>query len=341
MNKRQNTLHPIAISKVMINFAVNQGADLYMCLHGTGIGEQQLSDGAALIQREQEMRLVENIMLELPNVPALGFRIGLSYNVATFGIWGFSLRTCRTLRDALTMALRFLPLSTAYSEISAFDTGECFSLRLNAQGIPIHLRQFFLERDMAAAINIVKELSLNEVQQFKTEFSGPSTDNVDIITQVCGASPEYQRGHNAIFIPIEYVDKPLSTYDASLAQMLTAQCQRQLRQRQIGGIAGDVRQQILGGLGFTASLNEVADALAMSSRTLRRKLDKQETSFRAVVEEERRLVAYELLEHSDIKIDELALHLGYNDTSSFNRAFKRWAGNSPSAYRESLAKLKT
>ena len=75
--------------------------------------------------------------------------------------------------------------------------------------------------------------------------------------------------------------------------------------------------------------------MAISSRTLRRKLDTENTSFRAVVEEERKQMAFQLLTDSDMKIDELAAHLGYTDTSSFTRAFRRWSDCSPRDYRQS------
>ena len=335
MGEISHTLRPVAISKVMINFAANHGVDLETCLFGTDISEHSLNDGGALIEREQEMQLIENLMLALPDIPALGFKIGLCYNIATFGIWGFSLRTCRTLREALNTALRFLPLSTAYCEINSFEQDGYFGLRMNPQFIPAHLRQFLLERDMAASIALAKELSLNEIQTVETEFTGPALEDASYIESVCGTPPRYHSTYNAIRIPLKFVDKPQPTYDVNLARLLTDQCARQLRQRQSGGITDRVRQQILGDLGLMASLDDVAAAMAISSRTLRRKLDTENTSFRAVVEEERKQMAFQLLTDSDMKIDELAAHLGYTDTSSFTRAFRRWSDCSPRDYRQS------
>jgi AraC-like DNA-binding protein len=334
MGDNSNTLRPVAISKVMINFAANHGVDLETCLFGTNIPEHSLNDGGALIEREQEMQLIENLLLALPNEPALGFKIGLCYNIATFGIWGFSLRTCRTLRDALQTALRFLPLSTAYCEITAFEQDGYFGLQMNPQSIPAHLRQFLLERDMAASIALAKELSLNEIQKVETAFTGAPLADASYIESACGTPPRYQSTYNSIRIPLQYVDKPQPTYDANLARMLEDQCSRQLRQRQSGGIQDRVRQQILGKLGLMASLDDVAAALTLSSRTLRRKLDKEDTSFRAVVEDERKQMAFQLLRESDMKLDELAAHLGYTDTSSFTRAFRRWSDCSPKEYRQ-------
>src|SRR5687767_5087957 len=107
MSAQTSVLHPVAIAQVMVNFAAPRGIDAETCLLGTGIPAAQLRDADALITREQEMRLIENLILALPQVPALGFELGMQYNVATFGSWGFALRTSRTLREAIERALRY------------------------------------------------------------------------------------------------------------------------------------------------------------------------------------------------------------------------------------------
>jgi len=83
-----------------------------------------------------------------------------------------------------------------------------------------------------------------------------------------------------------------------------------------------------------AVLDEIAHALGLSQRSLRRKLDQEGTSFRTLVEDERRELALQLLTGSDMRLDEVAIHLGYTDTASFTRAFRRWMGCSPGAYRQ-------
>ena len=160
MSSEATLLHPVVISQVMINLASRYGVDSATCLLGTGIEEADLRDADALITREQEMRLVENLMLALPHVPALGFELGLQYNVSTFGIWGFALRSSRTLREAMQRAVRYLPLSTAYCRFSLVDDAHGFGWVVDPEPVPRHLRQFLLERDTATGINLLKELSL-------------------------------------------------------------------------------------------------------------------------------------------------------------------------------------
>jgi len=335
MSTNETILHPVAISQVMINFAANLGVDQDTCLLGTGITEQQLQDSNALIERSQEMRLIENLILALPDVPALGFKLGLQYSMATFGIWGFALRTSRTLREAANLALRYLPLSTAYCRMQSFDQDACFGVSVDPDAIPSHLRQFLLERDMATAVTLLKELSLAGFNIVSIEFKGEPPEYIDYLEEICGIKPNYYSDHNAILLSSQDADKPLPTYDSHLARILDEQCQRQLQARSTSGLSNQVRQQLLGPLGLIATLDEVAQALGVSTRTLRRKLDHENTSFRTLVDDERRQVALQLLRASEMKLDELAIHLGYTDTASFTRAFRRWMGSSPGEYRKS------
>ena len=280
MSSEATLLHPVVISQVMINLASRYGVDSATCLLGTGIEEADLRDADALITREQEMRLVENLMLALPHVPALGFELGLQYNVSTFGIWGFALRSSRTLREAMQRAVRYLPLSTAYCRFSLVDDAHGFGWVVDPEPVP-----------------------------------------------------RYSRPRNALILSRADAERRLPMYDANLVRLLDAQCQSQLKLRQSSDLIGNVRLQLLGSLGLAASLEEVAVQLAMSPRSLRRKLEREHTTFRGIVEDERKLLAERLLQSTTMKLDEMALQLGYADTASFTRAFRRWFGHSPGEYR--------
>lgn len=335
MSEIEPILHPIVIGQVMINFAAKYDIDKETCLLGTGISDEQLADGEALITRAQEMRLVENIILALPTEPALGFKLGLQYNVATFGVWGFALRTSRTLRDAISVAIRYLPLSTAYSRLHLIENDDFIGVVVDADQIPSALRQFLLERDMATSINLLNELSLSGVGYSRLELKGDRPSYADYIEEAFGVQPVFNSSKNIMYISKVDADKSLPTYDAQLVHLMKNQCQQQLKLRQQSGITGQVRQQILGPLGLVASLDDVSSALAMSTRSLRRKLESEGTTFKQLLDSERQSSALQLLKNSDMKLEELAFHLGYTDTASFARAFRRWQGCSPGEYRKS------
>lgn len=326
--------HPVAISQVMVNFAARHGVEAETCLRGTGISEAQLRDADALVSREQEMRLIENLMLALPDIPALGFELGLRYNVATFGIWGFALRTSRNLREALQRALRYLPLSTAYCRMEIFCDQEEYGICADPSDIPDHLRQFLLERDSATAINLFDELALSGLRVLRLEFQGTAPAYAGRIAALGGITPHYGCSRNALVLRRQDAELPLPMYDAHLVRLLEAQCHAQLERRQVAGIAGQVRQLLLGSMGLVASLKEVAGQLAMAPRSLRRRLAEEGTSFRHLVDAEREQLAGQLLENTEMKLEEMALQLGYGDVASFTRAFRRWFGQSPGEYRK-------
>jgi len=335
MSNIEPILHPVVISQVMVNFAANFGIDKETCLLGTSISEAQLHDSEALISRSQEMKLVENLILALPNESALGFKLGLQYNVSTFGVWGFALRTSQTLREGVAIALRYLPLSTAYCDMQTLDENGYFYILFDPSSIPSPLRGFLLERDIATAVNIVTELSLAGVKLSKIEFQGSPPSYAHEIEALIGVKPVYDSQHNALGVRVEEADRLLPTYDLQLMRLMRDQCRHQLEHRQKTGVTGQVRQQILGSLGLVASVEEVAKALAMSPRSLRRKLESENTNYKTLLDQERQQIAQQLLHGSHMKLDELAFHLGYTDTASFSRAFRRWKGCSPGEFRNS------
>lgn len=326
-------LHSLTISQVILNFAADHGIDADICLAGTGITRAMLQDPNALASPEQEMRLIENLILALPSQAAPGFELGLRYSVATFGIWGFTLRTSRNLREAMERALRYIALSTAYCAFSSAVEGDCFIICADPSGIPVQLRQFLLERDLGTALNLARELQLTGRVVRHLEFTGPDGEAADRIRQLSGLPVRCAAARNAVVMDLKEATTPLPTFDAHLVRVLEDQCRQLLQRRQIAGIAGRVRQQLLGGLGLVSGLDEIARTLNLSSRSLRRRLDDEGTSFRDLVEDTRRQLAEQMLGTTDMKLDELAVHLGYADTASFTRAFRRWHGVSPGQHR--------
>ena len=83
-------------------------------------------------------------------------------------------------------------------------------------------------------------------------------------------------------------------------------------------------------------IEEVAAALGVSERSLRRQLGEEGSSFRALVDDVRYVKARQLLGEGRLPVEAIAQQLGYSEAAAFIHAFKRWAGQSPTAYREAL-----
>jgi AraC-like DNA-binding protein len=83
------------------------------------------------------------------------------------------------------------------------------------------------------------------------------------------------------------------------------------------------------------NLSRFAKGLAVSERTLQRRLEQEGTSLQKLIEESRHELSLTLLRRSHLSLAEISQRLGYATLASFSRAFRRWRGVSPAAYRRS------
>jgi AraC-like DNA-binding protein len=86
--------------------------------------------------------------------------------------------------------------------------------------------------------------------------------------------------------------------------------------------------------GQRPTIDDIAEALHISSRTLQRRLQDAGATFQRVLEEARHRLARHYLNNSVLELNEAAYLLGYNDASSFVRAFRTWEGIPPARWRE-------
>ena len=100
-------------------------------------------------------------------------------------------------------------------------------------------------------------------------------------------------------------------------------------------IVNEVKMALRRKPGEFPSLDQVASKLAMSPRTLRRKLGAEEVRFQDLLDDERRRVAEDYLSNSDLTIQQIAEECDFNDAQNFSQAFKRWTWKSPTEYRRS------
>jgi len=136
--------------------------------------------------------------------------------------------------------------------------------------------------------------------------------------------------------PASFLDVPQATADSRLHTLLRRCAERALAQ--IGAsssVSHQVRQILESQLEqgkFCA--DAVAERLQMSRRTLSRKLDREGTGFRAILDDLRRGLSSRYLLDEDLSIAEVGARLGFAEVAAFHRAFKRWYGLTPHRYRK-------
>jgi AraC-like DNA-binding protein len=99
------------------------------------------------------------------------------------------------------------------------------------------------------------------------------------------------------------------------------------------GIAGRVRRILLQDIANGPTLDAIAALLGTTTRTVRRQLAQQQTSFRELVHEVRSQVAIKYLRQTELTNEDIASALGFADAANFRHAFRRWTGKTPSEFR--------
>ncbi|MBV6574014.1 helix-turn-helix transcriptional regulator, partial [Acinetobacter baumannii] len=141
--------------------------------------------------------------------------------------------------------------------------------------------------------------------------------------------------HLNISFDKKYLGLKLVNADPIARQIAINQCEAELsalgeRHR----LAMRVRDILSNSEHHYLSIENVAEYLHMSDRTLKRQLAAEGTSFSTLVDEVRYRHATSLLSRTDYSLEQIADELGYSDVANFSRAFKRWSGRSPSNWRK-------
>ena len=148
----------------------------------------------------------------------------------------------------------------------------------------------------------------------------------------------YGQAQTRAFIKTSALDTPLVMADAAALDLARRQCELQLDALSSGGrLVRSVRRLLWDREGGVRSPREVAKAVHMSPRTLRRKLALHGSSLSSLLGAERRDRAISLLRSSELSIEEMSELLGYGSVQNFTRAFRQWTGETPAAFRRSIA----
>jgi AraC-like DNA-binding protein len=107
-----------------------------------------------------------------------------------------------------------------------------------------------------------------------------------------------------------------------------------------GQLTVEVRRKIHEGLPELLSLDDIAQQLALSPRSLHRKLDAEGASFQKIKDELRRDVAIHALTRTNTPIKQISVDVGFSDQASFQRAFVQWTGRPPGTWRRMSASAK-
>lgn len=321
-----------SINSMQILAAVGQehGLSLAQLLNNTGLNEARLQMADAEVEAGQELQLVRNLLRGCPDVSGLGMLAGRRYHISSYGLWGFAMMSSPSLRTALALGLRLVSLSFVFVRLQVCDDPEFLELRVDDSEIPQAERLFLVERDMVAALQLVNELCAAPLPLHSVSFAFPAPPHTRCLQALFACPVQFDADHSALRVNNALLDLPLPQANTATVKTCEQLCLNLLEQRRHrNGVAARIRQRLMRSDDPFPGLEQLATELALTSRSLRRHLAAEGTSFRDLLDECRELLAEQLLGQMQLPVEDVAERLGYAEASSFILAFKRWKGVTP------------
>lgn len=330
---------PDLSARIMRNTLVNEfNVNWDSFCRNSHIKPVRLDDGVSELLAQDELLLQQSFVYCTAQMPNVWFDVGLRYRSIKYGSLGLAMMTARTLGDALEIACRYqaLTYSLINYRFATAPNGACALIGGDAP-LPSHLHDFTQHRDLGAVRTLVADLMAGELPLERVTVAAPPPPNWAAVKHNFPCPVEFNAGRTQwIFLPGS-VNRALPLADAELLTLYSSRCDAMMGRAQADC---PVRQRLAALLdrsdGEFLTAGEAARQLALSERTLHRRLADEGTRFSAMVDEARYARARELLTDRRMTIEAIAFAVGFAEPSSFSRAFKRWSGMGALEYRRQM-----
>ena len=321
---------PGAYLKDLVELAGRWNVEPAELLRGLPVTAADLANPATRVP----LRVCEAIVARahaLTHEPALAVHVGTQMRLSSHGFLGFAAMTASSVHQAIDLATRFASTRTSAIGLSLYVEGDTAAITLEERTPLGALQQFFI---IALAVGLWR---LGE------SLTGRVLDGV---VECAFPEPPYIKGlphagrirfncpNPSLVFSSASLALPLVTADPVALELAREQCERELAQIVDAGLPARVRSTLTANGDAPPSLVEIAKEMRMSPRTLKRKLAEHDTTFTQIRDDLRRQRALLLLDNRQLTISDIAAKLGYSELPNFTRAFRKWTGQTPLAYRE-------
>lgn len=308
-----------------------------------GVPPHSLAASAASLAARDYVRLLD-AAAKLAGDAHFGLHVGQRVRMGTYSAYGLILLSCKNVGQALEQTARYERLAHDLGRSTLQRNGAVAHYRWasNYPGASRHLVD-----SVFAGVKVCGDwlagMPLPPALLAFTHDGGGDllrhATHRDEYVRVLGSLPAFNAPANTATFDAQLLDWPVPNADVSLYPVLCQHAEQLLAQRRAetgggAGIEAQVHAAIVAGLRQgSARLASVAATLAVTPRTLQRKLADAGTSFQALLDQSRYGLARDYLREPDLSLVDIAFLLGYQEQSAFNHAFRVWAGTNPGAWR--------
>lgn len=321
----------------IVSLGEQAGATREALLASVGLDEERLRSPDVRIPRTYSVALWRAIAAVLRD-PTLPVRFGQAVRPDALGVLGYLLQHASSLRELIDLIHRFQELTQSKAPIRLQRSGDTVEIAQRLMSEEVRLRyppEFVISSFTAIIRNAIGE-SWSPQAVFLQHRKVPWAS---VCRQVFRCPVHFSASDSGLVIAAADLNLPIGAHDPHLRSYLVETAARRLQASEVRPrwTARVLAQLANSDVGQEPGLTTMSRRLAMGSRTLQRRLRQEGTRYSELVDGVRIGRSKRLLTDSDLRIGEIATRLGYSDTAAFSRAFRRWVGMAPKAWRNTVS----
>jgi AraC-like DNA-binding protein len=306
-------------------------------LERAGLSKRDLADWRHRISATAQSKVLESAAEALDD-SAFGLHLAEQTNPREAGLLFYVISTAKDLGDALALLARYFRVVNEAVRLNLTRTSEGVVVEVDFVGLSRPSVRHNAEFGIASILKALRVAAGLNINPTRVAFAlGSGQERLGEFEGYFGCPVEFGAPSDLFSLSNETVAIPLVTEDRYLLRMLRPIVEEAAKERATppgtlrAAVEREVQKLLPHGL---ARRQVVANALAMSTRTLSRRLAQEGAGFDEIVDQLRRGLALHYIKESGFSLSQIAWLLGYEGASSFGHAFRRWTGASPSAARD-------
>ncbi len=320
--------------RLLVRAAEARGVDTRALLADVGLPAATLEEPEARVSLDVVRALYREAALRTGDAD-FGLHLGERLPRGAFGLLDYAAGASATLGEALRQVVRYTRLVDQGGETHLAVEGERATFRHSVPGDPLGASRHAAEFILSGTLSFARQATGVALRPREVRFEHPAPEDTSEHQRVFGAPVRFGREENALVLEAAHLRLPLTSADPELLAVLDRHAQELLaRLPPPHRFAERLRRELLPHLAEgEPRMDEVARRLHVGARTLQRRLSEEGTHFREVLDGLRRELALRHVEEGALSLSELGFLLGFQEPSAFHRAFRRWTGTTPSAWR--------
>ncbi|GIC77475.1 AraC family transcriptional regulator [Moritella sp. F3] len=272
----------------------------------------------------------------LTDDPLLSIKVSQCIVATTFHALGYALQASSSLQDAFSRLVHYDRVLSSACRINLTEDGQFCYLELNLNESADKIDRIGAQLELTMLLSIIKicrDLSNPGFSPVKI-YTTVSARCVDKFEAHTGCPIEFNSGKSMLVMDSKLLSKRLPNFAPDLVSLSDKAADDYLAGLDCNNVVSQVRSEVVSVMATgVPNIDFVAGKLNFSQRSLQRKLNDSGTSYKDLVENIRQTTAVQHLDQNRLSLGEISYLLGFSNVANFSRAFKRWKGITPGAYR--------